>query len=105
MATKSDLIASLQTTLDGHAATMASEIESFRTAYIQAHAADLAILKLGGKQKGQRIDQDRLNTFNTASHTMHGSDYLFDGQASQPQIEAERDNILATLQSEHPEAF
>lgn len=107
MATKADLIETLQTTLDGYAATMAYEIESFRAAYIQAHAADIAILQLGGQEVGQRIDQDKLNTINTPAHASYreAETLLFDGLALQPDIMQAADTIISGLKDAHPEAF
>lgn len=107
MATKSDLIETLQTSLDGYATTMASEIESFRGSYVQAHAADLAILQLGGQELGQRMDQDKLHTINTAAHASYrtAGAILFDGLALQPQIEQAADAIIAGLKISNPEAF
>ena len=107
MATKESLIETLQSNLDTQAGNMATAIETFRTAYIAAHAADLAILKLGGQERGQRMDQDRLHTVDTPAHVSYreAETLLFDGLALQPTIKAEADSIISTLQSEHPEAF
>ena len=107
MATKADLIESLQTTLDGYATTMASEIESFRTAYIAAHAHDLAILQLGGVEVGQRMSDDKLLTIKTAAHDAYNQagTLLFDGLALQPDIMQAADAIIAGLKVSNPEAF
>lgn len=107
MTTKAELINTLQADLDTAAGEMAEAIEIFKTAYITAHANDIAALKLGGAELGQRIDQDKLNTINTPAHDSYreAETLLFDGQALQPDIYAEADSIIAGLKASNPEAF
>lgn len=105
MATKSTLAAALASDLDTAAATMATAISTFTAAYVAAHAADIARGRLGFSELGQSMAEDRLNTLNTAAHTMHGISPLFDGRALEPQILAAADAIIAGLQRSNPEAF
>ena len=107
MTTKAELINTLQADLDTAAGAMAEAIEIFKTAYITAHASDIAVLKLGGASLGQRLDHDKLATINTSAHDSYrGADVpLFDGQALQPDIYSAADTIIAGLQAAHPEAF
>lgn len=105
MATKATLAAALASDLDAAAATMASAVSTFTAAYVAAHAADIARGRLGFSELGQSMTEDRLNTINTAAHTMHGTTPLFDGRALEPQILAAADAIVAGLKISNPEAF
>lgn len=107
MATKADLITSLQSRLDTAAGDMVAAAESFRSAYVAAHGCDLAIHRLGGPTAGQRLDGDKLHTLDTPAHASYRNAecHLFDGARLQPDIEQHATSIIDGLRAAHSEAF
>lgn len=103
--TRSELAAELLPALNTAAGSMATAIQAFRGAYIDARAFDLARSRLGAGELGQRLDQDRINTIACSAHQMHGTALLFDGAALAPEIEAAAQTILNGLKAKYPEAF
>ena len=105
--TKTELAAALLPALETAAGSMATAVEAFRGAYIDAHAFDLARSQLGAGQLGQRLDGDKLHTMACTAHASYreAGQMLFDGQALQPEIELAADAILAGLKAAHPEAI